>query len=75
MFLYINQISCSTRKQKTAVLSLTEAEFMSLRVAIQESVWLKGLDAELNLNSSKTMLLYCDNKAAIQVALNNSDQE
>ncbi|XP_046808389.1 secreted RxLR effector protein 161-like [Lucilia cuprina] len=65
-------ISWSTKKQKTVALSSTEAEFMSLTAAIQESVWLKRLEAELNPNSGKSMLLYCDNKGALQVALNNN---
>ena len=65
-------ISWSTKKQKTVALSSTEAEFMSLTAAIQESVWLKRLEAELNPNSNKSMLLYCDNKGALQVALNNN---
>ncbi|XP_065368828.1 uncharacterized protein LOC135961258 [Calliphora vicina] len=65
-------ISWSTRKQKTVALSSTEAEFMSLTAAIQESVWLKRLEAELNPDVNETMLLYCDNKGALQVALNNN---
>ncbi|XP_059222004.1 uncharacterized protein LOC131996385 [Stomoxys calcitrans] len=37
-------ISWSTKKQKTVAPSSTEAEFMSLTAAIQESVWLKRLE-------------------------------
>ena len=61
MFLYINQ-----------ALSSTEAEFMSLTAAIQESILLKRLEAELNPQGRKTMLLHCDNKGAKQDALNNN---
>ena len=35
-----------------------------------EVVWITGLLKELGLGSSKPVDLYCDNKAAIQIAVN-----
>ena len=43
---------------------------MSLTTAIQELVWLKRLELEISPKPITT--LYCDNKGAIQVALNNN---
>lgn len=65
-------ISWATKKQKTVALSSTEAEFMSITAAIQESVWLKRLEKELNPEYKESMQIYSDNKGALQVALNNN---
>lgn len=65
-------ISWSTKKQKTVALSSTEAEFMSITAAIQESVWLKRLENEMNPDAKKTMKIFCDNKGALHVAMNNN---
>ncbi|XP_059223384.1 uncharacterized protein LOC131997099 [Stomoxys calcitrans] len=65
-------VSWATKKQKTVALSSTEAEFMSLTAAIQESVYLKKLEMELNPKIEEAMKIFCDNKGAIQVALNNN---
>ena len=58
-------ISWATKKQKTVALSSTEAEFMSLTAAIQETVGLKSK------NNERDLILFSDNKGAIQVTLNN----
>lgn len=52
------EISWMTKKQKTFALSSTEAEFMAITAAIQESVWLKRLESELNpsINVNMTLL-------------------
>ena len=63
-FLFQNAaISWGTRKQKTVVVSSTKSEFMSsLGSAIQESVWLKRIGAEISAERSRCMKLFCDNK-------------
>lgn len=65
-------VSWSTRRQPTVALSSTEAEFMSLVSAIQESIWLKKLELEIYPSASRGMTIYCDNRGAIQLALNNN---
>ena len=65
-------ISWGTRRQKTIALSTTEAEFMAIVAAIQESIWLKRLEEELVTGDLKTMTIYCDNKSALHIATNNS---
>lgn len=65
-------ISWGTRRQRTIALSTTEAEFMAIVAAIQESIWLKRLEKELIVNATYPLILFCDNKSAIHVATNNS---
>ena len=65
-------ISWGNRRQKTIALSTTEAEFMAIVAAIQESIWLKRLEEELVTGDLKTMTIYCDNKSALHIATNNS---
>lgn len=64
-------VSWASRRQQTIALSTTEAEFMALVAAMQETVWLKRLEHEL-FGATTTMTLHCDNKGAIQLALNGS---
>lgn len=65
-------VSWCTKRQKTIALSTTEAEFQSMVAAIQEAIWLKRLEKEIFVNSTKELILHCDNKGAIQLANNNS---
>jgi len=65
-------ISWATKLQKTIALSSTEAELMSVVAATQEAIWLKRLVNELTGNKEQNIVLFCDNKGAIQIALNNS---
>ena len=45
------QISWLNKKQLSVVLSTTEAEYVALRLATQESVWLKRMLADLYTES------------------------
>ncbi|XP_036340281.1 secreted RxLR effector protein 161-like [Rhagoletis pomonella] len=65
-------ISWSSKKQKTIALSSTEAEYMSLVSAVQEAIWLRRLERELQNNYNKPTLIFCDNKSAIQLAKNGA---
>lgn len=74
-YVFVHQsaaISWATKKQKTVALSSTEAEFMAITAAIQESVWLKRLEADLCPGSKNRITIHCDNKGAIHVALNSN---
>lgn len=54
VFLYQSgAISWATKKRKTVTLSSTEAESMAATAAIQESIWLKRLEKELDPNFDK----------------------
>lgn len=65
-------VSWGSRRQPTVALSSTEAEFMSLVSAMQEAMWLKKLERELLSSASDSIVLHCDNKGAIQLAINNT---
>lgn len=65
-------VSWCSKRQVTVALSTTEAEFMAMTAAIQECMWLKRLQRELSPNDEKSLILYSDNKSAIQFAINNS---
>lgn len=65
-------ISWCSKRQQTVAISTTEAEFMSMTAAIQESIWLKKLENEIFINSVRIIKLYCDNIGAINFAINNT---
>lgn len=65
-------ISWCSKRQPTVAISTTEAEFMSMTAAIQESIWLKQIENEIFANSIRTIKLYCDNIGAINFAINNT---
>lgn len=60
-------VSWNSRRQATVALSTTEAEYMSMAAAVQESIWLRQLKNEL-LGDNGAIMLYCDNKSAIDLA-------
>ena len=47
---------------------------MSMVAAIQEALWLKRFEKEIFPNAEPTVKLFCDNKSAIHLAVNNSYQ-
>lgn len=64
-------ISWKSTKQQSVALSSTEAEYIALASAIQESIWLRQLCDEIGLTvRGKPTRLYCDNQSAIKLALN-----
>lgn len=50
--------------------STAEAEFRSMAQGICELLWIQILLDELKLYQNKPLMLYCDNKAAIDIANN-----
>ncbi|XP_060961969.1 secreted RxLR effector protein 161-like [Cannabis sativa] len=52
--------------QKVVALSTTEAEYMAAAEAFKEALWLKGLTAELGLNSNN-ITIYCANQSALHL--------
>lgn len=65
-------ISWAAKAQATVSLSTAESEYASLVVAMQECVWLRRLLSEIRLSLSDELVLHCDNKSALQLALNGS---
>jgi hypothetical protein len=50
--------------------STAEAEYRALTLILCEMMWLKSMLKELQLLRNETMLLHCDNVAAINIANN-----
>jgi hypothetical protein len=50
--------------------STAEAEYRAMAHCVSEGLWLRRLLLELGLFEDKPIMLYCDNKAAINIANN-----
>ena len=62
-------ISWSSKCQPTVALSSTEAEYMALSSAVQESIWLRNFGQELDPGmQNKSVLIQSDNQSAIALA-------
>ncbi|XP_019256320.1 PREDICTED: uncharacterized protein LOC109234707 [Nicotiana attenuata] len=68
-------ISWKAKKQSTISRSSAEAEYMSMAHIVAELTWLRGLLKELTVDIKEPMKLFCDNKAALQIAANPSYHE
>ncbi|KRX39514.1 Retrovirus-related Pol polyprotein from transposon TNT 1-94 [Trichinella murrelli] len=67
IFQYLNDCMV-IKKQRTVALSTTEAEYMALSQAAQESAWLRSLQSELEKETSKPTLL-CNNSGAVSISI------
>jgi hypothetical protein len=65
-----NLVSWRSKKQNVVARLTAEAEFRSMAHGLCELLWLHILLTELGLGQSKPLMLYCDNKAAIDIANN-----
>ena len=61
-------VSHSAKKQTTHALSSTEAEYMALTAAIQDSLWLKSFFACLQIPIAFPLRLFADNVGAIALS-------
>jgi hypothetical protein len=65
-----NLVTWRSKKQSVVARSTAEAEFRAMAHGICEILWLKILLLELGLFQTRPMILYCDNKAALDIAHN-----
>jgi hypothetical protein len=65
-----NLVTWRSKKQNVVARSTAEAEFRSMAHGICEVMWLKIILTELGLFQAKPLMLYCDNKAALDIAHN-----
>ena len=65
-----NLVTWRSKKQNVISRSSAEAEYRGMAVGIQELLWLKLLLTDLGYPPSELMVLYCDNKAACDIAHN-----
>ena len=63
-------VSWSSRKQATVAKSSTEAEYVALSLATQETVWLRRLMEDLGKHLDAPTTIYEDNQGAIELAKN-----
>jgi hypothetical protein len=69
-FLGGNLVTWHNKKQNVVARSTAEAELRAMAHGVCEVLWLKFLVSELGLFQSKPLMLYCDNKAALDIAHN-----
>ena len=65
-----NLVTWRSKKQSMVARSSAEAEFRAMTQGICELIWVRTLLKELRVAQTNTMKLYCDNKAAINIAHN-----
>ncbi|KAH9684421.1 reverse transcriptase Ty1/copia-type domain-containing protein [Citrus sinensis] len=65
-----NLVTWRSKKQTVVARSSAEAEFRALAHAVCELMWIERVLKELQLIKNSSMQLYCDNKAAINIAHN-----
>ena len=63
-------ISWKTKRQSVVALSSTEAEYVSLCSAAQETIWLRSLLASIGFKQSEATILYEDNQGAMALSKN-----
>nr|XP_016447588.1 PREDICTED: uncharacterized mitochondrial protein AtMg00810-like [Nicotiana tabacum] len=63
-------LSWKSKKQPTVSKSSAEAEYRSFVAATAEITWVLGLLKELQISVDVPVSLYCDSKAALQIAAN-----
>jgi hypothetical protein len=65
-----NLVTWRSKKQNVVSRSSAEAEFRGMTLGICELLWLKFLLQDVGVNHSQPMKLFCDNKAARDIAYN-----
>jgi hypothetical protein len=63
-------ISWASRKQKTIAQNTTEAEYMALADAANQAAWYRSILGELGYSVDNPIPIHCDNKGAVDLALN-----
>ncbi|KAG7578260.1 Retrotransposon Copia-like N-terminal [Arabidopsis thaliana x Arabidopsis arenosa] len=71
IFLGDSLISWKSKKQDIVSRSSCEAEYRSMANATCELIWINSLLEDLHVPLVDTIVLYCDNEAAIQIAKNS----
>ncbi|XP_038885780.1 secreted RxLR effector protein 161-like [Benincasa hispida] len=69
-FVWGNLVTWRSKKQGVVARSSAEAEYRAMNLGICEEIWLKKVLVDLHQESHDSMGLYCDNKAAINIAHN-----
>lgn len=69
---YLNEslVTWISQKQRCVVLSTCEAEFMAATAAACQGIWLKNLLSQISDTKTGPVVIYVDNKSAIDLARN-----
>ncbi|GMP83473.1 hypothetical protein CsSME_00037367 [Camellia sinensis var. sinensis] len=65
-----NLVTWRSKKQNMVARSSAEAEFRAMAQGVCKLLWIKLLLSDLGIDQMDSMQLYCDNKAAINIAHN-----
>jgi hypothetical protein len=65
-----NLVTWRSKKQEVVVRSSVESEYKGMAKAICEMLWIRNLMQNLHIKQVSPMKLYCDNKAACDIAHN-----
>lgn len=65
-----NLVTWRSKKQKIVALSSTEVEFRGMEKGLCELLQIKRLLSEIGFGPDSAMILYCNNKAAIEISHN-----
>ena len=65
-----NLVTWKSKKQKVVARSSAEAEFRGMAHGVCKLLWKRNILRDLGIEHATPMNLYCDNKAAIQIAQN-----
>nr|CAD1822910.1 unnamed protein product [Ananas comosus var. bracteatus] len=65
-----NLVTWRSKKETVVARSSAEAEYRAMTHGVCELLWLKRFMQELGLENHRPLILYCDNKAAINIAHN-----
>ena len=74
-YVWGNLVTWKSQKQRVVSKSSAEAELRALAQGIMEELWLKRVLCEIHVKVELPLKLYCDNKAAISMALNPVQHE
>nr|GEZ07515.1 uncharacterized mitochondrial protein AtMg00810-like [Tanacetum cinerariifolium] len=69
-FLGERLISWSSKRQKSAAISSTKAEYIALSSCCTQILWMRSQLSDYGL-AFKNILMYCDNKSAVALCCNN----
>jgi hypothetical protein len=64
-----NMVYWRSKKQNVMARSTVDVEYRAMAYGVSEGLWLRRLLLELGLFENKPIMLYCDNKAAINIAI------
>ncbi|XP_054789357.1 secreted RxLR effector protein 161-like [Prosopis cineraria] len=74
-FVWGNLVTWKRQKQRVLSRSSAQSEFRALAQGITEELWIRRVMEEIQVRVDPPIKLYCDNKAAISMALNPVQHE